>query len=234
MPLVFIHGVNVRLGRRYEIEVLQRNQHFSKIFFKMLGHNIKPENIFNPYWGDLATNLSPGNLFLPSVDAHLPGDRLLSHFLDRDHAGSESHSLLSLAKTAPMSEVFDLMIVAMSESESTENTDEATALSELAYKALGLSKKFKTLEDQLDWLEGVHDDAQLVNKLEDELAVKSNGQHKVLSAHKLHRATDWIKHQSTESMKNRFDELGKRAIEHAKTDLEFAKTDLREAMSDFK
>lgn len=236
MPLVFVHGVNVRQGRRYEIEVLQRNQHFTNIFFKMLGHTIKPESIFSPYWGDLATNLSPGNLFLPSVEAHLPGEKLLTHFREREHHDGESHSFIAMAKTAPMSDVMDLMIAAMGESESSEDAEEAAALSKLAYKSLGLSKRFSNLEEQLDWLQGVETDAQLVSKLETELDLKKpdDRKQKHFGAERLHRAADWIKHQSSETMKGRISELGKRAIDHAKTDLEFVRSDFKGTISDIK
>ncbi len=155
---------------------------------------------------------------------------------DREHAEGESHSLVAMAKTAPMRDVMDLMIAALGESESSEDADEAAAPSKLAYKTLGLSKRFSTLEEQLDWLEGVETDAQLVNKLETELDLKKPDDHKQkrFGAERLHRAADWIKNQSSEAMKGRISELGKRALDHAKTDLEFVRSDFKGTLSDIK
>ncbi len=65
MPLVFVHGVNVRQGSLYERELAFRNRHFTEIFYRQLGREISPESIFNPYWGDLGATLSPDKPFLP-------------------------------------------------------------------------------------------------------------------------------------------------------------------------
>ncbi len=51
MPLVFVHGVNVRLGPKYEKEMQQRNQYFVNIFYKLLGRQFSAERVISPYWG---------------------------------------------------------------------------------------------------------------------------------------------------------------------------------------
>ena len=65
MPLVFVHGVNVREGALYDRELAFRNRHFIEIFYKQLGREIQESAIFNPYWGDLGASLSPELPFLP-------------------------------------------------------------------------------------------------------------------------------------------------------------------------
>src|SRR5687768_14178777 len=65
MPLVFVHGVNVRKGLLYDREVAFRNRNFTEIFYKLLGHEIDENAIFNPYWGDLGAQISADTPFLP-------------------------------------------------------------------------------------------------------------------------------------------------------------------------
>ena len=65
MPLVFVHGVNVREGELYSRERAFRDRHFVEIFYRQLGRQVAVESIFNPYWGDLGATLSPDTPFLP-------------------------------------------------------------------------------------------------------------------------------------------------------------------------
>ena len=65
MPLVFVHGVNVRHGELYDRELAFRDKHFLEILYKQLGRNVKIDSIFNPYWGDLGASLSADAPFLP-------------------------------------------------------------------------------------------------------------------------------------------------------------------------
>jgi hypothetical protein len=71
MPLVFIHGVNVRDDETYERETTQRNQFFENVFFKLLG--VKKPTILNPYWGAQAPpQAAPG---LTQGETEDPGHR---------------------------------------------------------------------------------------------------------------------------------------------------------------
>jgi pimeloyl-ACP methyl ester carboxylesterase len=223
MPLVFVHGVNVRLGRVYELEMQQRNQHFLHIFFKLLGRELPAENIFNPYWGDLATNLSPGNQFLPALQSAVAGQRLISHFGDAASEARTKCSLITMAKTQPIRDVFDLMIAAAVEDGIADTLEQAEELSKLAYRTVHLSKKFDTFDDQLDWLCGVESDAQFLNKLESELESSddTHAERKKI-AEDMHRAADWIKGQwieAHESMKSEMKQMGKKVLDHAVADL---------------
>lgn len=46
MPLVFVHGVNVREGPMYERERTFRDQNFAEIFYRELGRQVEPDSIF--------------------------------------------------------------------------------------------------------------------------------------------------------------------------------------------
>ncbi len=180
MPLVFVHGVNVRLGPKYEKEMQQRNQYFVNIFYKLLGRQFSADRVISPYWGDLATNMTSGNPFLPtrkhdaasstskdhahssSARAEVMGDQLHDHDFD-------GGSLIDMARTESISKVVDLVIATASEQTLDSSLEHAEALSELAFSALDLSRRFKSLDEQVEWLEGVVDDAQLLLKIEDEL-----------------------------------------------------------------
>ncbi|MBX9693859.1 MAG: hypothetical protein K2Z81_15845, partial [Cyanobacteria bacterium] len=121
MPLVFVHGVNVREGKNYEKELTQRNQYFCNIFYKLLGREINADRIISPYWGDLATTVSAGSPFLPSKkkhDSQANPKAAISEQLDseqNENTDQEISSLLDLARHGSLDQVIDLVIAAASE-----------------------------------------------------------------------------------------------------------------------
>lgn len=68
MPLVFVHGVNVRDDELYREEVLLRNQLMLNVFFPLAGISVPGNNLYDAFWGDLAPAHRPGNLYLPPVE----------------------------------------------------------------------------------------------------------------------------------------------------------------------
>ncbi len=212
MPLVFVHGVNVRLGPKYEKDMQQRNQYFVNIFYKLLGRQFSADRVISPYWGDLATNMTSGNPFLPSRkhDTGSPKDR--AHSTDGSHANSELHmrgemmgdqlhdhdfdggSLIDMARTESIAKVVDLVIATASEQTLDASLEHAEALSELAFSALDLSRRFKSLDEQVEWLEGVVDDAQLLLKIENELMKDSTVdlKRRKLSLEQMKLAGTWL------------------------------------------
>lgn len=119
MPLVFVHGVNVRQGSLYDREIAFRNRHFAEIFYRQLGREVSAESIFNPYWGDLGATLSPDRPFLPrggyemlwrklqaeGNQAGLETAVLLEEILE-----SESDTpLLEIARNSSIEDVVDLV-----------------------------------------------------------------------------------------------------------------------------
>lgn len=213
MPLVFVHGVNVRLGPKYEKEMQQRNQYFVNIFYKLLGRQFSADRVISPYWGDLATNTTAGNPYLPSGKpdtvfaktgaAAIEGAQPATHLHQRDEfAGDQLHdhdfdgggSLIDMAMTDSISKVVDIVIATASEQALDSSLEHAEALSELAFSALDLSRRFKSLDEQVEWLEGVVDDAQLLLKLEAELKKDSSVDMKrrLLSLEHMKLAGGWL------------------------------------------
>lgn len=210
MPLVFIHGVNVRLGAKYDRELQQRNQYFVNIFYKLLGREFSADRVISPYWGDLATSTTSGNPYLPgqkhssAQKYEWPKEQARSAGLEQDAVGEPLHdndldagSLIDLAKTESISKVVDIVIATASERASALSLEQAAGLSELAFSALDLSRRFKSLDEQLDWLDGVVDDAQLLRKLEDELKKYSgaNTLRRRVSLEHLRNANDWLQNR---------------------------------------
>lgn len=68
MPLVFVHGVNVRDNEVYRREVEQRNNLLLNIFSPLAGLNITGTGLFDAYWGDLAPAHRPGDIYLPRLE----------------------------------------------------------------------------------------------------------------------------------------------------------------------
>lgn len=203
MPLVFVHGVNVRLGPKYEKEMQQRNQYFVNIFYKLLGRQFSEDRVISPYWGDLATNTTCGNPYLPhsKFETVLNRDRRELHdeSFDAteeswDDGETSGRSLLNLARTDSISKVFDIVIAAASEQSLDSSLEHARALSELALSALDLSRRFKSVDEQVEWLEGVVDDAQLLLKIEDELKKGSevDMKRRQLSLEQIKLAGKWL------------------------------------------
>lgn len=118
MPLVFVHGVNVRQGSLYDREIAFRNRHFAEIFYRQLGREVSPKSIFNPYWGDLGATISPDRPFLPRGGYEMLWRRLhpegkeqtetvvlFEEILDSD---SET-PLLEIARNVSIEDVVDLV-----------------------------------------------------------------------------------------------------------------------------
>lgn len=68
MPLVFVHGVNVRDDEAYRQEVSLRNQLLINVFSPLAGVHLPAENLFDAFWGDLAPAHTPGNIYLPQLE----------------------------------------------------------------------------------------------------------------------------------------------------------------------
>lgn len=229
MPLVFVHGVNVREGAAYQREVLQRNRYLSNIFLKLLGRQLEPDSILCPYWGDLATNISPGNPFLPSFDTPISTTkRLLSHLAHASGAKNLKLSLLSMARKQPMEDVVDLMVAAAAENEPATTRAEAEQLSDFAYEALQFSKQFDDLDEQLSWLKGINSNTQFLGKLEEEIDHHTAGEPGSEAADskkglkRVRRAVSWMQDHWTETrntLNTDISVLGKRALERAREDL---------------
>lgn len=240
MPLVFVHGVNVREGAAYQKEVFQRNRYLSNIFLKLLGRNLEPESIFCPYWGDLATSVSPGNPFLPSFDTPLSTTKkVLNHLAHGAGAKNSKLSLLRLARQQPIEDVVDLMVAAAAENEPAATSAEAEQLSDFAYSALKFSKQFSNLDEQLLWLEGINTDAQFLGKLEQEIersdkrAADRGSGDATKGMSRVRRAVSWMQNHWVETHNTLKSDIGtvrQRALEHAKEDIARIRSTARNAV----
>lgn len=170
MPIVFIHGVNVRQDEKYKRETRQRNEYLANILFPLIGRKTTAESIINPFWGDLATNLTPGNLFIPERPK-LAIEKLSETVLGKSDSlvtrlSASEFSLLKLARKRPITEVFDAMVAASVEEDVLA---EPESVSRLSLSLLRFGRRFQTLEEQLDWLEGMHSDVELLDRIEQEI-----------------------------------------------------------------
>lgn len=175
MPLVFIHGVNVRDDDTYERETTQRNQFFENVFFKLLG--VKKPTILNPYWGDLAPKQSPGNIYLPKLSHKLRLASLKEKLKTQaivDTGDVEQARILHLFKTQPVDEVLDVIVALAAESEEENLVEHAASLSKSAFQLINWSKQFKSIEDQRRWARGLTRDDELFERLEKDLGEDSS------------------------------------------------------------
>lgn len=180
MPLVFVHGVNVRKGPAYERELAFRNRHFVDVFYEQLGREVSPDAIFSPYWGDLGANLSPELPFLPRGDYELlwrkRGNEQVA-LPEAEHpveVQAESKTpLLDIARQASVDEVIDLLWE-IAEREMFESGIEQRHSQEemdaLAHRALNFAH---SAEGQ-QWLDSLKSDDELLARLSELLHGESS------------------------------------------------------------
>ncbi len=171
MPLIFIHGVSVREGSRYEKEVAFRDRNFIDIFYRELGRpSIPPEHIINLYWGDVAATISPDNPFLPKGGYESLWEKkrksVRSFLAATDLVDSDSASpLLDLAKEHSLPEVIDLIWDMAAEQKLEEEGNTQEAASQLALSA-GEALQFANEINVEEWLSKIKTDEELIALLE--------------------------------------------------------------------
>jgi hypothetical protein len=181
MPLVFIHGVNVREGDEYAQDMELRNRLFADVFYKILGRDVPDSAILSPYWGELAPTGSDNNPYLPNLP-NLPKINLqgLQERRRRIRAllpeaakkifGKTPNPLLALAKSGSMEEMIDLMVsVAHDDMKNEQDKDKKLkSLSKFAYLSTRWRQKFQGRKEQLDWLNSISSDEELLDRLQKE------------------------------------------------------------------
>lgn len=65
MPVIFVHGVNVRRDAVYEKNLTARNELIKRLLLKPLGY--EKARTVNPYWGQFGVNFAWGRKTLPDV-----------------------------------------------------------------------------------------------------------------------------------------------------------------------
>ncbi|MCB9150917.1 MAG: hypothetical protein H6641_19345 [Caldilineaceae bacterium] len=66
MPIVFVHGVNVRQDEAYAAHVAQRDRNIKELVMGRVVANPNRVRVFNPYWGQFGAELAWGGASLPS------------------------------------------------------------------------------------------------------------------------------------------------------------------------
>jgi hypothetical protein len=211
MPLVFIHGVNVREGEEYEQDMALRNRLFADVFFKILGRNVPDAAIFSPYWGELAPTGSTDNPYLPKLDLKSLQERrnrvrALIPEATKKVLGLSSNPLLALAKSGSMEEMFDLMVtVAHDDMKNAEDGGKRMkSLSHFAYESTKWRQKFAGRKQQLDWLNEIGSDEELLDRLQNEIKL-SPAEFNLRTSVNMH---EWIKNRlalSKERIKDRLE-----------------------------
>ena len=171
MPLVFVHGVNVRQGELYNRELAFRDRHLIEILYKQLGQSVDADSIFNAYWGDLGATLSPDAPFLPrgSYDMLWQKQKQNGSETSRrdleDIINSDSETpLLDMARTASLSAVIDLLWEILDqEMLDTGNECQETAqdIARLAQQVL----EFSHSPEGEAWLQSINSDEEILKKL---------------------------------------------------------------------
>jgi len=178
MPLVFVHGVNVRRDSQgvYERAVQQRNAFFAESVLRSIAAD--PANVFirNPYWGDYAATFPWGHLELPESeyekfgpDSKLQPDEILPAIMlsglvsiDRD---SSVAPLRDLARKS-LEAAVDLLVVTASDPQQATATSIAPKVALLG-AALGAYAYDHRLEIP-KWIDEVQTDTAFVDCLIEE------------------------------------------------------------------
>ncbi|WP_433971405.1 hypothetical protein [Tunturiibacter lichenicola] len=164
MPLVFVHGVNVRKTANYEASQASRNELFRKYALRAICANPAAAIIENPYWGQFGANARWRLASLPSEGYESFGQRdsiyeqILEDAGSDVQANSEDQTLLAIARISLVRAV-DCLWRAAACTDLDEPTAKALAeFSELAIEYCGSNSP-------VDWLEQVRNDNEFVEKL---------------------------------------------------------------------
>ncbi|BAZ33630.1 hypothetical protein NIES4074_61440 (plasmid) [Cylindrospermum sp. NIES-4074] len=172
MPLVFVHGVNVRRdknagrGVSYDDDVNNRNALFQKFLLKEIVPDPQKVTILNPYWGDYGVKFAWDKKSLPQSAIEELGseDELPLILLNQIQLEQELNSdtvLLQVAKKS-IADVIDLLWAV-----SAEDVDESQAedLADLAVRAVDYAKH----NPHPHWLNNIRNDDQLLRDLQEEI-----------------------------------------------------------------
>jgi len=137
VPLVFVHGVNVRKGAAYETTVARRDAMFRRFLGARITQGKQPLSLFNPYWGDEAARfywnhaslLSDAHESLGQVGTAL-AESLASEEVLRSNLGREP--LLSIASKIGLQAAIDFLWECSADVGRRDDSDQFAILGELA------------------------------------------------------------------------------------------------------
>lgn len=166
MPLVFIHGVNVRKSVNYQNEVNYRNALFKRFLLKKIFPEPQTVTILNPYWGDYGVKFAWEKKSLPqSAMEELGSDDevplILLNQIQLEQETNPNTVLLEVAKKS----IADMIDLLWSVSVNDVDKSQAEYLADLAARAVDYAKH----NQHLDWLNNLENDEQLLRDLEQKI-----------------------------------------------------------------
>jgi hypothetical protein len=168
MPLVFVHGVNVRKDDDYVTSVDARDSLFRRFALKQIVSNPASFQIFNPYWGEYGATFAWNNASLPKSGGETFGSEeqfaysLLSEVPYSSAPGWKNRWLLEKARQSGLADAVDILWSAAAYSGKTTTSDD---LARMGQQAIEYAKA----NPKPQWLNEVNDDQELLDKLAAEI-----------------------------------------------------------------
>jgi hypothetical protein len=163
VPLVFVHGVNVRRDRDYGAIVEHRDAMFRQFLLQKLPRQWRAVSILNPMWGEDAARFYWNLKCLPegSEDVLGPEDVSVLESIAMSYAGPlesvAEHPILTTARSGGLVAAIDLLWANAAYIRHGEAADISASLGEAALD-------FAQSSPYPGWLEEVQDDDQLVGR----------------------------------------------------------------------
>jgi hypothetical protein len=166
MPLVFVHGVNVRRGRRYERLCDRRNYLFRSVSLRNVLPQLTDDHISNPYWGDEGAPLNYDLLVAPDMAAEVFGssdDEVRSLLLTVPTGATKETFFVELARGGAFLEAVDVLCgAARIRFSRTDNADvPGAAMDDFGERAFAYARA----NPEPSWLSTVRTDQDLIGKL---------------------------------------------------------------------
>lgn len=170
MPLLFVHGVNVRSApdpAAYEASVRARDALFRTAGLRTLASNPKAVKILNPYWGDLGSKFPWNHAALPTGSEESFGftedAAALLQSVAAAYDGPAPRTALESARCGSLSDAVDLLWAASAVHATTKELAESWAV------AGAMAVHYAQHDPRPDWLDDVENDKQLIDRLRNEL-----------------------------------------------------------------
>lgn len=189
MPLVFVHGVNVRRGnspgehKNFDDSVNARDQLFRTIGLAGLVPTGQRLYIENPYWGDHGARFAYdlASVPVPSTETFGTADNALAQVLletvpidvakkTKETDGSETMLLLTLARTHSLGLAVDAVVAAAVVSGPGDGLD-AEGLGTFAAMAVA----YAALNPNPDWLDNLQSDSKFLEDLVEHVTTANVG-----------------------------------------------------------
>lgn len=173
MPLVFVHGVNVRKGDDYERSVSRRNDLFRRFALKQVVDTWRDFPILNPYWGGDAAKFLWNNASLPTGKEDVLGgvaEDVALFLAETDSFPSRPDcAVLTVAQRRGLSPALDLLWSNTSHAGREEYSPALAGLAEQAHS-------YAESNPRPVWLGTVENDQEFITALKGALAEVSTPQ----------------------------------------------------------